>query len=300
MDGALPNTISKSTTSEPWQLRSLTFDSVEDYRAYRVDHGGFLGNIWLWHERLGDREGPFSVPGICDICGKMTEFEARSRPTPDDPNFTYRTWWWQSMSCTHCGLECLERSVARALIDHCGEDDSIYHVGQFSNLRKRLGERFSNLVSSQFQTGRTPGEVENGVRYEDLTQLSFEDGSHRAIVNTEVLEHIPDYKKALCEMARVLEPGGHVVMTFPWLCSDNYEHLTRAEMLPDGTINHILPPEYHGDPASKEEVLSFRVFGWKILDEMRECGFSNAHARFTFGPLHGYMAMQTPVIVGIR
>jgi len=101
-------------------------------------------------------------------------------------------------------------------------------------------------------------------------------------------------------MARVLKPGGRTILTFPWMGGNYYDHLVRAEVLPDGSINHILPPEYHGDPASADGILSFRAFGWKVLDEIRESGFSRASAIFMFAPLHGYMTLITPVIVGVR
>jgi hypothetical protein len=61
-----------------------------------------------------------------------------------------------------------------------------------------------------------------------------------------------------------------------------------------------LPAEYHGDPANPGSgILSYRDFGWRILDEMRGCGFSRAEAIHTIGPLHGHMTF-TPVIVGMR
>jgi hypothetical protein len=52
--------------------------------------------------------------------------------------------------------------------------------------------------------------------------------------------------------------------------------------------------------VNAEGILSFRAFGWKILDELRDAGFSNARAAFTFGPLHGHMTLLAPVIVGSR
>jgi SAM-dependent methyltransferase len=58
------------------------------------------------------------------------------------------------------------------------------------------------------------------VRYADLTQLPFEDGSFDGIVCGEVLEHIPDDVAALAELQRVLRPGGVFVATVPanpWL-----------------------------------------------------------------------------------
>jgi SAM-dependent methyltransferase len=190
--------------------------------------------------------------------------------------------------------------MLRVFIDGWSDGDRIYHVGYHSLFRSWLSERFDNLVASQYEEGRKPGEIESGIGYEDLTQLSFPDDEFDCIVCMEILEHIPDYQAALREMARTLKPGGRALLSFPWLGGDHYGHLIRAEMLTDGSINHILPPEYHGDPAKGEGILSFRAFGWKILDELRHAGFTGASAKFVFGPLHGYMTLLDPVIVAIR
>lgn len=47
------------------------------------------------------------------------------------------------------------------------------------------------------------------------TELPFEDASFDKVLITEVIEHIPDWKKALDEIARVLKPGGTLVISTP-------------------------------------------------------------------------------------
>jgi ubiquinone biosynthesis O-methyltransferase len=54
-------------------------------------------------------------------------------------------------------------------------------------------------------------EVEVG----DLTNLRFSDQTFDKVFASEVLEHVPDYRKAVSEMARVLKPGGTLVVTTP-------------------------------------------------------------------------------------
>jgi len=54
-------------------------------------------------------------------------------------------------------------------------------------------------------------EVEVG----DLTSLRFPDETFDKVFASEVLEHVPDYGKAISEMARVLKPGGWAVITTP-------------------------------------------------------------------------------------
>lgn len=49
-------------------------------------------------------------------------------------------------------------------------------------------------------------------RREDLTALSFETASFDAVICIGVLMHIPDVEKALQELARVLRPGGYLII----------------------------------------------------------------------------------------
>jgi SAM-dependent methyltransferase len=75
----------------------------------------------------------------------------------------------------------------------------------------------------------------------DVVALPFRTGAFDAVKATEVLEHVADPAAALRECARVLEAGGHLVMTVPFL-----ERL-------------------HGDPA---DYVRFTEAMWtRLLDE---------------------------------
>ena len=281
--------------SPPQTVIRLKFPTHEDYLLYGATYGTQLAQIWRWHETMGNQPDPLSIRGICEVCNQLTTFTARPRKSSDGDSFAYRVSWWSSVSCELCKMSTLDRIVMRSI-----KDGRIYHVGHYSSFRRRLSAHFPESVSSQYGLGRAPGEIDNGVRFEDLTNLSFASGEFDTIICMEVLEHILDYHTALNEMARIMRPGGRTILTFPWLGGRFYDHRVRAELLPDGSVNHILPPEYHGDPASKEGILSFRSFGWKILDEIRAAGFSEVWAEFVFSPLHGYMTLGTPVVMATR
>lgn len=51
----------------------------------------------------------------------------------------------------------------------------------------------------------------------DVQALPFRDAVFDAIKATELLEHVPDVARALGECRRVLRPGGHLVVTAPFL-----------------------------------------------------------------------------------
>lgn len=61
------------------------------------------------------------------------------------------------------------------------------------------------------KNGITAVELETG----DATNLRFPDRMFDKVFASEVLEHIPDYNRAISEMARVLKPSGCLVITTP-------------------------------------------------------------------------------------
>jgi SAM-dependent methyltransferase len=63
----------------------------------------------------------------------------------------------------------------------------------------------------------------------DLTAVPAPDASFDVILCTEVLEHVPDPAAAIAEMARLLRPGGRVLLTAPL-----------------GSFLHQLPYHYYG------------------------------------------------------
>lgn len=50
----------------------------------------------------------------------------------------------------------------------------------------------------------------------DITEIPVEDGRFDAILCTEVFEHLPEPQRALHELARVLKPGGRMLLTAPF------------------------------------------------------------------------------------
>jgi SAM-dependent methyltransferase len=128
----------------------------------------------------------------------------------------------------------------------------------------------------------------NGVHHEDVTQLSIASASVDAVLSFEVLEHVPDYKAALREFQRVLRPGGMLLVSVPFLPLSN-ENLTRAVCDADGSVRHLLEPEYHGDPMADAGCLAYYHFGWAILDDLRTAGFDRVGSLDVWSPPSGFL-----------
>jgi len=106
----------------------------------------------------------------------------------------------------------------------------------------------------------------NGVRCEDLENLSFEDESVDLHVTQDVFEHLFNPAAAFREIARTLRPGGAHVFTTP-LVRKNQSTRFCAHLAPDGTVVQLIePPEYHRNPISSEGSLVTVNWGYDITD----------------------------------
>jgi hypothetical protein len=49
--------------------------------------------------------------------------------------------------------------------------------------------------------------------------------------------------------------------------------MVRAKVAANGTVEHLMEPEYHGDPTQSSGCLCYYHFGWDLIDAMRVTGF---------------------------
>jgi SAM-dependent methyltransferase len=88
----------------------------------------------------------------------------------------------------------------------------------------------AGMLAMMADAGEAGEEASGGVVRGDALALPFRDGSFDRVIAAEVLEHIPDDRAAMRELARVVRPGGVLAVTVPrfgpelinWLLSDDY------------------------------------------------------------------------------
>lgn len=71
----------------------------------------------------------------------------------------------------------------------------------------------SNIEDIQSALSEQIGPVD--MRFGDARELPFEDASLDCVFSMSVLEHIKEIDAAMKEVARVLKPGGHLIVGFP-------------------------------------------------------------------------------------
>lgn len=218
------------------------------------------------------------IAGICSLCARSAtfRFEPHAESTRD------------SLHCSVCGAHNRQRAVAllllAALPDACRA--RVYITEQASSFYAWLRLRVGQLIGSEYGFGLRRRlqmsswlwrrRILERVRMQDVTALSFDAAGMDAVVCQDVLEHVPDYRAALREFARVLKPGGVLLVTVPFY-DRSHDSVQIASLDGAGRPVFAGAPEYHGDPVNGG-VPCFHHFGWDLLDAMRTAGFAEADA----------------------
>jgi hypothetical protein len=239
----------------------------------------------------------FTVAGWCFVCRKQVGFHV-------DFSYSYHVDgeltpnWREHLNCTSCGLNNRMRAAIQIFEQECfpHELNQIYVTEQSTPLFQAMQARYPNLNGSEYLGDRVPfGTTDSkGIRNESIVNLTFPSNTFDHILSFDVLEHVPDYKHGFVECLRCLKPGGSLLFTVPFTAKP--DTLVRARKNSDGTISHLLPPEYHGDPLNTQGCLCFYHFGWDFLDELRNLGFQDTLALIYWSRELGYLGNGSQII----
>jgi SAM-dependent methyltransferase len=222
---------------------------------------------WLIRDYLGAiTSGRF---GRCIVCGRSALFIYRRRVvTPRlqelwglSPALANALARKESCDCSHCGAKLRGRRLAQVLLTlYSGSATparSLARWVELPEIRKlRVAEintidgLHSYVQKLPFYSGSDYGgdggaaSLAQGARSEDLTRLTYPDNAFDLILTSETLEHVPDLNAALCEIHRVLAPGGRHLFTVPVLPGAKQTY-ARAIVQPDGSIHDRSPRICH-------------------------------------------------------
>ncbi|MBI4677487.1 MAG: class I SAM-dependent methyltransferase [Elusimicrobia bacterium] len=88
-------------------------------------------------------------------------------------------------------------------------------TGHFSRALSEMGARLVSLDLGPALLAVVRGKCRTLAAQGSLLDLPFQDGTFRAILCTEVIEHTADPRRAVGELCRVLAPGGVLALTVP-------------------------------------------------------------------------------------
>ena len=88
---------------------------------------------------------------------------------------------------------------------HLSPEKNIYHF-----LKAQARVTTADLLPGFYKT------IDGMVQKQDATHFSFADNRFDWVLANHILEHIPDDKKAMSEIYRVLKPGGSAILQVPY------------------------------------------------------------------------------------
>jgi SAM-dependent methyltransferase len=209
--------------------------------------------------------------GICPVCSAGRGGE------PTRTMFVeIDTWLRDNYICIRCLSIPRERALLTVLKDVRPQWRGL-RIHESSPMgrgaSKVLAAQCRQYDSSQFFPEVASGALVNGVRSEDLGQMSLADASIDLLVTQDVMEHVIEPSAVFAEMMRVLRPGGAHIGTFPW---HPWIGRTRARARADanGEVEHLLPAEYHASPVGGGRALVTTDWGYDLVDHVRAAGLT--------------------------
>ncbi len=160
--------------------------------------------------------------------------------------------------CWNCGSLERTRSLWLALDRHpelTRPGVRVLHVAP----ERILGERFRRVPDVKYVGGDL--EAQFGPERIDVTRLQFEDASFDVVMCNHVLEHVPEDRRAMREIARVLKPGGQAILLVPDVSAD----------VTDEDPAVVDPDERRRRFGQYDHV---RRYGWDYVDRLEEAGLA--------------------------
>jgi SAM-dependent methyltransferase len=281
----------------PHPLPITRCSTLEELNAFLAMTASHREEIAAFEGSLVPNTEWFSLSGYCEVCARDVQFTADyahcfiAADGKRSPN------WREKLDCPHCGLNNRMRAAVGFIQHSAKQTDSLYLTEQITPMFRVVKSLFPRTLGSEFiphgiVRGGTDG---RGIRHEDVTNLTLASRSIDLIGTFDVLEHVPDYRRAIQEFVRCLRPGGTLVMTVPFALASPVT-VARARVMDDGSIQHLLPPEYHGDPLSSAGILSYYDFGWDLLNTFTEEGLVDQGLYFYWSYELGYLG-QTQFVI---
>ena len=269
--------------------------SLADWESHRTAEARELERrAGIEHDLAARKEEKFEVAGHCFVCDAHSMFTV-SYAYAYEVDGILTPNWREHLTCRRCRLNNRMRASLHLLETLLCPPKSavVYITEQLSPITGWLSSRYAQVIGSEYLRDGTPcgGVNEQGVRHEDLTKLSFESEQFGLVMTFDVLEHVPAYREALSECARVLRPRGGLLLSVPFII-DARSHVVRARLRDDGTVEHLQPPEYHGDPLDPDGCLAYYQFGWQLLEELRASGFEDVAAHLYWSRSRAYLGQH--------
>jgi len=236
----------------------------------------------------GPQPGPNAQPDFagddvvdgCTVCGRygvLKRTRAAIRETYECPtcrsSLRYRA---QAAAILEAFADQEVRTLVELFATTRWRSLDIYEPGIVGSYRKYLKTN-PRYVQSFYWPDVPLGQSRNGMRCEDLMQLTFADASFDLVITSDIFEHIRKPAVAFRELRRILRPGGWHIFTVPAQEPFAQRSVARVDTSTSEDVL-ILPAVYHGSGDGGKSLV-YNDFGQDLLDTLNDLGMpSKLHA----------------------
>lgn len=222
-----------------------------------------------------------SFTGTCNVCGETQEFVRRNASLREG----YR--------CGRCKASMRYRGQADAILRTFARHGSttiaeLVREPEFAALDfwepGVLGpfrEHFTTMpkyVMSDFWPDVARGDERDGVRCEDLMDLTFADETFDLVLTSDIFEHVRKPFVGFAEVHRVLRSGGRHIFSIPVQEPWRAATVVRVDTSGPEDVN-ILEPRYHLGPGNSQHIV-YNDFGRDLIEDLDKVGFDTEVIRF--------------------
>jgi len=199
---------------------------------------------------------------FCPLCdSRFTRFVPWD-DKHDHPFYEFEMYNKYTAICPACGAFDRERFYKLYLerverLNHSGSR-AILHVAPEAQLRKWI----KSMSVHSYICGDLYPQDREMIKL-DVTDIHFEDHTFDIILCSHVLEHVPDDRKAMRELFRVLKPNGFAIVNVPIALNINQTYEDFPIMDPAERLKHFGQEDYVRIYAKRD-----------FADRLREAGFT--------------------------
>lgn len=263
--------------------------SKEEFRnAYRdlIKYWKFEHCISEMHAYTGNET--FYYYGNCKVCNSPQPFIVDYQSAEMEEGRKTLNWR-ERLVCPNCGCNSRQRFIIHKIFDSYISGMNIVMYECKTNVFKKVQREIPEVKGFEY-----PGEsymnrkIVKEIPCEDIYNLSFADEEIDFLIANDVFETAYNYRQAFQEAYRVLKPGGKLLFTVPF--DGNSDTITRRAEHSEHGLVYIQDKWYHKNPIEgAKPLLVYQIFGWDILKDLKECGFSDAYGKVYYDLKAGYM-----------
>lgn len=268
-----------------------------EYEVYSPADFAYIYTKWLDYKKFENcldslfaktGKKSFYYSGVCSVCNSVHTFIMDER-FAEIVNNKKNLNWRERLVCPNCHCNSRERFLARKIFDFYQPGSKILLYEQATNFFQKIRREIPSACGFEYMGNGYYEEREiNGIHCEDICKMNFADEEFDLLVSNDIFGLTVDYKEAFREAHRVLRPDGKLIFTIPF-DGNSVTTIRRVKVTAEGIVN-LEPIWYYNNPVNINCPRQIcEVFGWDILETLKDCGFKKSCGKVYYGLKEAYM-----------